>query len=142
MGAAVVVVASWVGCGGGGPRPVEIVVNEDICSLCRMAVSERRFAAEVVTEEGRVEVFDDVGCLVDWLGENGRPAGAGTFVVDYRTGEWLAAEGAAYVRSPELSTPMGHGIVAFRDWGTAEAARRELGGAVVGWEEVVGEARR
>ena len=142
MGAAVVVVASWVGCGGGGPRPVEIVVNEDICSLCRMAVSERRFAAEVVTGEGRVEVFDEIGCLVEWLEGNGRPAEAGTFVVDYGTGEWLAAEGAAYVRSPELTTPMGHGIAAFRDRGAAEAARRELGGEVVGWEEVVEEARR
>lgn len=125
------------GCSGGGPRPVEIVLNEDACSFCRMAISERRFAAELVTREGRVELFDDVGCLAAWVAEQGRPAGSAAFVVDYGSGGWLAAEGAAYVRSPALPTPMGHGLAAFADRAAAEAAATgELGGEVVGWDQV------
>ncbi len=135
-------VATWVGCGGGRPEPVEIVVDEDICSFCRMAISERRFAAELVTPGGRVELFDDIGCLADWLRENGRPAGAGIFAVDFATGKWLVADEAVYVRSPDLPTPMSHGLAAFADRPAAETARAELGGEVVDWAEVVAGEKR
>lgn len=129
-------VAVLVGCGG-VPEPVEIVLNEDACSYCRMAVSQREFAAEVLTREGRVEVFDDIGCLVDWLAERGRPERSGAFVVDYESGDWLAAEEAVYVRSTELQTPMGHGLVAFGDRSRAEAAAAgRLGGEVLGWSQI------
>ena len=117
------------------------MVNEDICAFCRMAVSERRFAAQVVTVGGRAEFYDDIGCLVDWLAENGQPEGAGIFVVDFTTGRWLTATGAGYVRSPRLPTPMGHGLAAFADREAAQAATRELGGEVVGWDDLVAEAR-
>jgi copper chaperone NosL len=136
------VLALALGCGGGPPQPVAIALDEDICSYCRMAVSERQFAAELVTPQGRVEVFDDVGCLVDWLREHGRPPGAAAFVVDFGTGQWLAAEGAAYVRSPELPTPMRHGLAAFADRPAAAAASRELGGEVVAWGDLGAEAGR
>jgi copper chaperone NosL len=122
-------------CGGGAPSPVPIVLHEDTCSHCRMAVSQRELAAELVTRQGRVEIFDDIGCLAAWLREHGRPEGSAAFVVDHRAGEWLAAESATYVASP-LPTPMGSGLSAFADPAAAAAAASELGGEVAGWEEV------
>jgi copper chaperone NosL len=125
-----------VGCAGGPPEPVPIVLHEDACSHCRMAISQREYAAELVTPQGRVERFDDAGCLAAWLREHGRPEGAALFVVDYATGEWLAAEDATYVVSPVLPTPMGSGLAAFDEPDAAEAATAKLEGATTGWEAV------
>ena len=123
-------------CAGGPPEPAPIVLDEDACSHCRMTISEREYAAELVTREGQVERFDDVGCLAAWLREHGRPEGAAAFVVDYRSGEWLAAEAATYVVSPALPTPMRSGLAAFADRAAAEAATAELGGETANWEAV------
>lgn len=123
-------------CGGGAPEPVPIVLDEDACSHCRMAISQREYAAELVTPQGRVERFDDIGCLAAWLREHGRPAGAALFAVDYASGEWLAAEDATYVVSPRLPTPMRSGLAAFGDPAAARAATAELGGETAGWESV------
>jgi copper chaperone NosL len=115
---------------------VPIVLDEDACSHCRMAISQREYAAELVTPQGLVELFDDVGCLAAWLREHGRPEGAALFVVDFASGEWLAAEEATYVVSPALPTPMRSGLAAFGDPAAAEAATAELGGETAGWEAV------
>lgn len=130
-------VALALGCGGGSPEPVAIAIDEDACSQCRMAVSQRRFAAQLVTRQGRIETFDDLGCLAAWIREQGRPEGAGAFVADYRSEAWLAAEAASYVVSPVLPTPMGYGLAAFADAAAAEVAAVELEGEAVAWPQVL-----
>ncbi len=123
-----------IGCGGGRPEPVEIALNEEICSHCRMAVSQRQFAGEVVTPSGRVDYFDDIGCLAAWFRQQQPAAGASVFVVDYEDGEWLAAELAQYVVSEAVSTPMGSGLTAFANRERAAAAAKRFPGRVLDWQ--------
>ena len=127
-------------CTPGEPEPVEIVLNEENCSFCRMAVSEREFAAEVVTVSGSLDTFDDIGCLVKWMKEHQPPARAGVFVVNYEDGSWIPARAAAYVHSEDLPTPMSSGLAAFEDRASAEAAVEKLGGRVLQWRELWEEA--
>lgn len=124
-------------CTGGEPKPVPIALDEDICAHCRMAVSQRELAAELVTRDGRVEIFDDVGCLAARIRQQGRPEGSGAFVVDYAGGDWLAAERAVFLHAPALPTPMGSGLAAFTTRTAADDARRRLGGEVIDWQRVV-----
>lgn len=131
-----VLLALVAGCGGGSPQPATLVLDEDACSFCRMAVSERQFAAQLVTAGGTAEMFDDVGCLAAWLQEHDRPPGSAVFVVDFAGGGWLPAEEAAYVRSAKLPTPMGYGLAAFPDRAAAQTAVARLGGEVVTWDVV------
>lgn len=116
-----------IACGAGEPRPVPLVLDEDACSHCRMAISQREFAAEAVTPGGRVERFDDIGCLLDWRRKQEVPESTGFFVVDFDTGDWLDATEAVYVRSRAIPTPMGSGLVAFGSRDAAAAASRRLG---------------
>lgn len=125
-------------CGGGQPRPVPIVYDEDACSHCRMAISQPAFAAELVTPGGHVELFDDLGCLAAWLREHPPSAESGLFVADYEGHDWLAAQDAVYLQSPELPTPMSSGLAAFRDRTAAERLERK--GRLLTWEEVLTEA--
>ena len=130
-----------VGCIGGRVEPVEIALIEEICSHCRMAVSQAAFAAEVVQTDGSVDYFDDVGCLVLWVKERRVPEDSGLFVVDYQDGTWLDARDACFVRSGALDTPMGFGIAVTRGPEHAELLAQEIGGQVRAWEQLLEETR-
>ena len=60
-----VLLVTVVACSGGRPEPIEFTLNEENCSFCRMAVSQREFAAQVVTAAGAFDTFDDIRCLRD-----------------------------------------------------------------------------
>jgi copper chaperone NosL len=137
---AVCVILGGVSCSPGVPEPVEIVFNEESCSFCRMAVSQREFAAEVVTLSGSLDTFDDIGCLVKWMKEHQPPSSAGVFVVDFNDGTWISATDAAYVHSEDLPTPMSSGLAAFKDRTSAETAVEKIGGRVLQWRELWEEA--
>jgi copper chaperone NosL len=129
------------GCGDGRIEPVAIAFNEEVCSHCRMAVSEPTFAAEVVGSDGSLDYFDDIGCMVLWTKERRVPDDSGLFVVDYQNGNWLDARDAYFVRSEALDTPMGFGIAAAQELEPADSLAEEIEGQVVGWSQLLEETR-
>ncbi len=48
--------------------PVELY-PEDMCSRCKMAISDKRFAGEILSGDGSVRKFDDLGCMFGVLRE-------------------------------------------------------------------------
>lgn len=116
------------GCQRGAVGPVDIE-PEDSCAFCRMAISEKQYAAEFIDEEGEAYKFDDITCMGRHVREKlGAKQVAARFVVDYDSRRWVRAEEAHYVRSTELKTPMSGGVVAFKDEAKArEAAARYRG---------------
>lgn len=123
---AVVIVGSCVlgwGCGGGADAqsPPEILYGRDTCRECMMIVSEARYAAGYTDADGLPVAFDDVGCMVRFVNEKGRPPHV-LWVADYNNGEWVRAASAWFVQSGDIATPMGSGIVAV----SSESSAREL----------------
>lgn len=109
-------------CQPAAPHPVEIA-PEDMCAFCKMAISEKRFAAEIIPKDGEPLKFDDIGCMIRYMKiRQNRGEITAVFVVDYETREWLKAEEAHYVRSSQLTTPMSSGIVAYREKAQADTA--------------------
>jgi copper chaperone NosL len=103
-------------CTRGPPGPAALDTRNDACAQCRMAVSDARFAAQVVAPGEEPRFFDDVGCLRDWLRSGAKPPrGAVAFVADHRTKAWVRAAEAAYTRVDALETPMGSHLVAHAD---------------------------
>lgn len=98
-------------CGPSEIKPVDIY-PEDMCSQCRMAISEPVFASEIITTDGGVFKFDDLGCLEKFQEKSGELKIAVTFVKDYETKNWLLYEHSTIVQT-SLQTPMGSGKVAF-----------------------------
>jgi copper chaperone NosL len=117
-------------------EPVSIEAN-DMCSFCRMSISEKRYAAELLDDDGQAFKFDDIGCMVNFIKQKkyNRSIRA-TFVMDFDRHDWLKAENAFYVRSPELKTPMSGGIVAFKDQSGAEAATAKYHGKMIDFAEI------
>ena len=106
-----------------------------MCGYCRMAISQKQFAAEVLDADGNAVKFDDIGCMLRYLA-NGERKPAAVFVTDYANRQWLHAKAAVFVQGSKVATPMGGGILAFSDRGRAAAAAREFGGSVVAFEQL------
>ncbi len=114
-------------CGPGGEDgPPAIRYGESACSECRMIVLEERFAASGRTSAGEPLAFDDVGCLARFAAH--AAPGERYWVHDHRGEVWTLASEAVFVRSPDLATPMGSGIVAFSSPEAARAFAHETGG--------------
>jgi copper chaperone NosL len=108
-----------LGCGASKIEPVEIF-PEDICAQCRMAVSEVRFASEIIDMHGDVYKFDDIGCMLKFRNKRSDLKINATFLKDYETREWIPYERAVIVRT-SIETPMGSGKLAFADQERARA---------------------
>jgi copper chaperone NosL len=120
------------------PRPVHLGADE--CAHCRMAIEDTRFAAQLLTDRGRSEVFDAIECLATAIAE-GTYAGENIhslWVMDsVEGGAWVRVEEAHFVHSSEIRSPMGMGVAAFADRHDAEIRRAELGGGLLDWDGVL-----
>ena len=109
-------------CGAGAPAPAAVDVKNDACAFCRMPVSDPKLAAQLAAPSEDPRLFDDVGCLRDYLaGHPSLPARSAAYVADHGTGRWVPASSAVYERCPGLQTPMGSHLIAF-DPASAPAA--------------------
>ena len=111
------------GCGQHEIRPVEIF-PEDNCSNCRMAVSDKSFASEIITDKDEVMKFDDLSCLESYRKKNASVQIKAIFVTDYDTKSWLPFEKSVIVKTG-IDTPMGSGKIAVKDSARAAAIAKD-----------------
>ena len=80
-----------------GPVPIE---RDDACASCRMAISERRYAAEAIDQDGNIYKFDDIACMLRFAHARGfQPSKANFYVTDYATGkDWVDARHAHFMK--------------------------------------------
>ena len=116
-------------CSGGTPPPAALDTKNDACRFCRMAVSDARFAAQLVAPGEEPRFFDDVGCLRDFLAQaKALPRGAVAYVADHRTKAWVPAATALFTKVGGLETPIGSHIVAHGDAASRDADPDARGG--------------
>jgi copper chaperone NosL len=112
-GAILVVFAVAAACGAGPTRPASLNGANDACRHCRMAVSNQRFAAQIVAPGEEPLFFDDIGCLSTYVQQTpGLARDAVAYVADHRTGEWVPAGTAIFTSVPGLDTPMASHLIA------------------------------
>jgi copper chaperone NosL len=120
-----------------GIEPVALQ-PEDVCAHCKMSISEKRYAAELIDREGEARKFDDITCMVKFVkNPNNTTKAVAYFVMDFDERQWIKADNAHYVRSSELSTPMNGGIIAFNDKSKAEEASAKYHGKLLSFKDVL-----
>ena len=117
-------------------KPVDIDA-EDVCTHCKMAISEKQFASELITPDGDALKFDDIGCLLDYLKEKPNTNVAAHFFMDYETKQWVKGRDASFAKSDEITSPMSGGIIAFQDKTKAEAGATKYKGKTLSFTELV-----
>lgn len=91
--------------------PVEVKWDRDTCARCSMALSDKRFAAQVRGGPKHLAFkFDDFGCAVVWLKDKPWADDPATefWAMDMRSGKWIDGRKAYY--APNNSTPMAYGF--------------------------------
>ncbi|MBE7515569.1 MAG: nitrous oxide reductase accessory protein NosL [Chloracidobacterium sp.] len=118
-------------CGTAEIVPVAIE-DHDMCSFCRMAISEKEFAAEIIATDEKVYKFDDVGCMLKFAKNEGdalKPAAI--FVTDFDSRQWIKAHDAFFVKTGSIKTPMSGGLIPFADKAKADAFAASSGSTVM-----------
>lgn len=123
-------------CGAPEIKPVDIAA-EDVCTHCKMAISEKQFASEIITTDGDALKFDDIGCMQDYLKEKPDTKVAVHFFMNYETKTWLKGNAATFVKSKEITSPMGGGIIAFEHETKAKTAAAEFSGQIINFAELL-----
>lgn len=131
------------GCGGeqaDAAEPPDISYGRDTCDRCGMIISDERYAGGLVATDGTVQIFDDIGEMLQSAREatiNDRQV----WVHDWTSREWTDATTAAFVRASPETTPMGTGLHAFSDHEAAAAFAADQGieANVVTWADLMTE---
>ena len=128
--------------GGCSQRVVEgppvVKYGQDECAQCGMILNEDRFASALLIEKDGARsylLFDDIGDQFQYEAMH-HPLVVSRFAHDFTSGQWIVAEEASFVVSETLHTPMGSGIIAFRDAAVAQSKATEANGKLQQWKEL------
>lgn len=120
-----------------GPRAIKVGV--DGCHFCKMTVSDKKFGAELVTDKGKVFVFDDIHCIGAYLQQDSAVLqGADIYITDFENGNLLHKEDVILWESESFKSPMGSNVAAFSNQASLGKFKESFPGKEVSWEEAVG----
>ena len=118
-------------------EPQPIAFGTDACHFCHMTIVDRQHACELVTGKGKAFKFDAVECLLNHIKEVPADPKALLLVSDfYQPGTLIDAEGAAYLVSENLPSPMGAFLTAFVSEAGGRKAQLEYGGTLYDWQGI------
>ena len=137
----VLCLAATASCAPGADAAPEILVDRTACSHCGMLISEPVYAGAYRPDTADARVFDDLACLREAAHkEEGLDEGnVKVWVHDATTGEWIDARTAAFVSSKAIRTPMGGGVLAYRDAAEAARAAAKHGGRALTFADFMSE---
>lgn len=119
-----------------GPEP--IAYGRDACAACRMHLSQPGFAGEIRDAGGVLTKYDDIGCLLRVLGTRPEPVTA--WVEDHGDASLVPLLAAHLVRIGPGATPMGGGVIAFREERAARTFAAANAGEVIALARALGDA--
>ena len=108
-----------------------------MCAQCKMAISEKRYAAEMTDSDGNVIKFDNIDCMIRYAAAHHlKDNAAAWFVMDSDGKEWLDSRLAYLVKSTSIPGPMGSGTLAVKDPTAADDLARRFSGRVLRFEDL------
>ncbi|WP_017754182.1 nitrous oxide reductase accessory protein NosL [Calidifontibacillus oryziterrae] len=123
-------------CGEEGEIMPQAIDEEiDVCEVCYMMVPDNQFGAQIVTGDGKVYKFDDIGCMAMYINDY-NPDGA-VFSRDFYTNEWIEIDKSMFVATTDVETPMNYGYVSFGSRENLEKFLTESNGEEVNWADIL-----
>jgi copper chaperone NosL len=117
--------------------PAPIQYGSDQCNFCKMNIVDKAHAAQYVSLKGKQFKYDAIECLIREIVRNDITDMAHTLVADYSNpGKMIDAEGAFYIISSNIKSPMGANLSAVSDEKRAGEIIKELGGQIYDWTTV------
>ena len=120
-----------------GPKPLQM--GKDLCEHCKMTLTDSRFGAEIITQKGKVFIFDDVVCLKAYKQNNFKDPGdikEIVFVNFLNKDQFLSVDKAFFLKSEALKSPMGSNIAAFETIQEIEKVSADFTGESLLWTDI------
>jgi copper chaperone NosL len=118
----------------------EINYSKDECDYCKMQISDNRFAAEIITNEGTVYKFDSIECLIGYLlVKNVTDSDSVKFYIcDFlNPGRFIEMRNSFFVHNNDFMSPMGLNVQAFSTESECKKFVKANGGKQISWDKVV-----
>ena len=94
-------------------EPILPEFGRELCAHCSMAIVDKRFHAQLLTEKGRRYYFDSIECSHSFE-KSARYSSGSVWFADFENPDrMISADIAVLVSSSELRSPMGEGLAAF-----------------------------
>jgi copper chaperone NosL len=107
-----------------------------------MVISEKQFAAEIISTNDEVFKFDDIGCMLNYIEKHQMQHKIGArYVMDFEKRNWILAEQASFVATNEIQTPMGGGYLAFQNNEKAQSAIQRFKGRLLTYSQLIQEKK-
>ncbi|MEP7263489.1 MAG: nitrous oxide reductase accessory protein NosL [Bacteroidota bacterium] len=122
-----------------GVKPINY--GKDNCNHCKMTIVDRKFAAEIISNKGKIYKMDDLICAKGFISEQLIPANEikQVYVNNYSgTGELFEIKSMTIVHNALLQSPMGGSMAAFTSKTEAEKYIQENGGEIISLEIATG----
>jgi copper chaperone NosL len=119
--------------------PEKFNYGKDVCADCSMTIMDPKFGAEIITKKGRIFKFDDAHCVTSYInaGKVKQEDIQRTLFIDYEHSDnFLDAESAFFVVSPQLKSPMNSNAAAFSSKEKADEMSVKTGGRVLSWNQL------
>ncbi|OUD35600.1 nitrous oxide reductase accessory protein NosL [Flavobacterium sp. FPG59] len=117
---------------------VPIKLNVDTCDFCKMTIADGKYAAEVISEKGRVFKFDDIMCMIQYGKENANTKIAAYYVSDYvQDNVLIPAKTAFFISEGTIQSPMRGGVIAFSSENDAKEFGIKFKAKPITWEAII-----
>ncbi len=119
------------------PRPIKI--GTDACYFCKMTITDARYGAEIITKKGKLYLFDDSDCLLNYLKTKDiehsviQDIYIANFIGKH---ELLKMKDAQLLQSDKLRGPMGGNIAAFAERDSLKKINLQLAGSIINWATI------
>jgi len=120
-----------------GPQPV--IAGRDNCYLCKMAITDIRYAAELITDKGKVYIFDDVYCLQSFIksGFQGDSKVNDIYLADFTGDHSLIKAGESFLlQGGDIRGPMNGNVIAFKSKDSMKKMAERFNAVAINWEQV------
>jgi copper chaperone NosL len=133
----IIAILLLAGCGNKEYKPKEISVETDVCEICNMTISHLDYAGQIVFKNNDYLVFDDLGCLMEYIIDHGESEIGAAYIKDESTNEWINVKEAVYIYEANYWTPMNYGVLAFASRESADAYMSKNGqGKQLGYKDL------
>jgi copper chaperone NosL len=123
-------------CGSKEAQPIKL--NVDDCAFCKMKVADSKFGAELITDKGRVYIFDDISCMIKYHHENSETKIKSYFVHDYNQDNVLIpVETAFFISGGNINSPMRGNIITVSTKEDVGKFAKEFNANPITWEEIL-----
>jgi len=109
-------VLSFLGCEKENVKgPHKIHYDRDMCTECKMVISDRNYAVQIVNPiKNKAYNFDDIGCAIIWMDKSTEKwlDTAPMYIADQKTSKLIPSREVYWAKG--FTTPMDFGFAAFK----------------------------